>query len=135
MIHARNFQSLAVVLLLAGAPLSARASDPSPAADVVLAPAVAEAAAVVDAFSAALKAGRLDEVRQLLSPDMQVFEGGHVEASRDAYFAEHAAADAAFLATHKARSAGHDVTPADLVTAFITVRGVLAPAELARTFD
>jgi methylthioribose-1-phosphate isomerase len=28
-----------------------------------------------------------------------------------------------------------DVTPADLVTAFITDRGVLAPAELARTFD
>jgi methylthioribose-1-phosphate isomerase len=28
-----------------------------------------------------------------------------------------------------------DVTPAELVTAFVTDRGVLAPAELARTFD
>jgi methylthioribose-1-phosphate isomerase len=28
-----------------------------------------------------------------------------------------------------------DVTPADLVTAFVTDRGVLAPGELARTFD
>jgi methylthioribose-1-phosphate isomerase len=28
-----------------------------------------------------------------------------------------------------------DVTPADLVTAFVTDRGVLAPSDLARTFD
>ena len=125
MIPTRSLHSFALALLLAGVPLSAHASDASPVADVALAPAVAEAAAVVDAFSAALKAGRLDEVRQLLSSDVQVYEGGHVEASRDAYFAGHAAADAAFLATaevtREARTGG-----ASGDTAWVATRSVIA---------
>jgi ketosteroid isomerase-like protein len=89
-----------LALLLASPMLPAHepTAAAAPAADAVPV-AAAEAASVVDAFSAALKAGRLDEVKALLDPAVQVFEGGHVEAGRDAYFAGHAAADAKFMAT------------------------------------
>ena len=89
-----------LALLLASPMLPAHepSAAAAPAADAMPA-AAAEAVGVVDAFSDALKAGRLDEVKALLDPAVQVFEGGHVEAGRDAYFAEHAAADALFLAS------------------------------------
>jgi ketosteroid isomerase-like protein len=85
---------LASPLLLAHEP----AAHVPPAGDRIAA-AAAEAVGVVDAFSDALKAGRLEDVKALLDPAVQVYEGGHVEDGRDAYFAEHAAADAKFLAT------------------------------------
>lgn len=99
--------------LLAAAPALAHEGHAAPAAQAAaLPPVAAEAAATVDAFSAALKAARLDEVKRLLAEDVQVFEGGHVEDGRDAYFAEHAAADALFLASAEvkleSRSGGGD---------------------------
>jgi hypothetical protein len=102
-----------LALLLASPMLPAHEPQAAaaPAADAIPA-AAAEAVGAVDAFSEALKAGRLDEVKALLDPSVQVFEGGHVEDGRDAYFAGHAAADAKFLATAQvtrdARSAGAD---------------------------
>lgn len=94
--------------LLATSPLSVPVDAAASSAEPQSA-AAAEAARAVDAFDAALKAGRLHELEQWLDPDVQVFESGHVEAGRDAYFAEHAAADAKFLAsaqvTREARTA------------------------------
>ncbi len=56
-----------------------------------------EAVKVVDAFTAALKAVKLDEVSRLLAPEVLVLESGGSERSRDEYMAQHAAADALFL--------------------------------------
>ena len=53
---------------------------------------------VADAFADALAQGDLDTVKSLLAEDVIVLESGGVEASRDEYFAHHAAADAKYLA-------------------------------------
>ena len=55
------------------------------------------AVAVVEEFSAALKAGDFERVRALLADDVLVLEGGGAERSKQEYFASHAAADAGFL--------------------------------------
>ena len=55
------------------------------------------AVAVVEEFSAALKAGDLERVRALLADDVLVLESGGAERSKQEYFASHAAADAEFL--------------------------------------
>ncbi|MGD9599900.1 MAG: c-type cytochrome [Steroidobacteraceae bacterium] len=55
------------------------------------------AIAVVDAFGAALVAGDLAKVKELLDPGVVVLEGGGAERSRDEYMDHHAGADAAFL--------------------------------------
>ena len=61
-------------------------------------PASADAAvAVVDAFSAALKAGDIARATAYLDPDLLVLESGGAERSRAEYLAEHAGADAEFL--------------------------------------
>jgi len=56
-------------------------------------------AATVDAFSAALKAGDLARVGELLADDVLVLESGGAERSKAEYLAQHAGADAAFLKT------------------------------------
>ena len=115
-----------LALLLASPMLPAHepAAISNTAADEVSA-AAADAVAVVDAFSGALKAGKLEVVKSLLDPSVQVFEGGHVEAGRDAYFAEHAAADAAFLATAQVtREARTADASGDL--AWVITRGTVA---------
>ena len=61
--------------------------------------AAAEAARVVDAFHAALKAGETGRAASLMAPGVLVFEAGGAEASKAAYGAEHLAADAAFEKT------------------------------------
>lgn len=53
---------------------------------------------VADRFADALAQGDLDTVKSLLAEDVIVLESGGVEASRDEYFAHHAAADAKYLA-------------------------------------
>lgn len=57
----------------------------------------AGAIAVVEAFSAALKAGDIDRAAGFLHADLLVLESGGAERSRAQYLAEHAGADAAFL--------------------------------------
>jgi hypothetical protein len=62
-----------------------------------IAPAAVEAVKVVDAFSAAVKAVKLDAAEKLLDPDVLILESGGSERSRDEYMGGHAIADAAFL--------------------------------------
>jgi ketosteroid isomerase-like protein len=52
---------------------------------------------VVERFSAALKAGDLEQAGALLAPDVLILESGGAERSRDEYLASHARSDAAFL--------------------------------------
>jgi ketosteroid isomerase-like protein len=54
------------------------------------------AAAIVDAFHAALKRGDTAAALALLADDALIFEGGGVERSKAEYAAHHLAADAAF---------------------------------------
>ena len=62
-----------------------------------IAPAALEAVKVVDAFTAAVKAVKLDEAKNLLDPEVLILESGGSERSRDEYMASHAIADANFL--------------------------------------
>jgi ketosteroid isomerase-like protein len=86
--------TLAFALGVAAAP---HHDAPAPATGEIAEEAL-PAIAVVDEFSAALQAGKLDRVRELLADDVLVLESGGAERSRDEYFASHAAADAEFLA-------------------------------------
>ena len=56
-----------------------------------------QAIAVVEAFSAALKAGDIERAAGYLAPQLLVLESGGAEHSRAEYLAEHAGADAEFL--------------------------------------
>lgn len=60
-------------------------------------PEAADAVKVVDAFSAAIKAARLDDVSTLLDPKAVILENGRSERSRDQYMQSHAIADAAAM--------------------------------------
>lgn len=64
-----------------------------------IAPAAVDAVKVVDAFSAAIKAVKIDEAAKLLDPTVLILESGSSERSRDEYLGEHAIADAAFMQT------------------------------------
>ncbi|QNP41737.1 YybH family protein [Lysobacter solisilvae (ex Woo and Kim 2020)] len=92
-----------LALLLAGALLvpPAFAHDPAapaaPAASVSVDPAAQPALAVVDQFSAALKAVDLARVSELLAEDALILESGGAERSREEYLGHHAKADAEFL--------------------------------------
>lgn len=57
---------------------------------------IGEPAKVVDAFHAALSAGRTSDALDLLSDGALIFESGHVERSKAEYAAHHAGADAEF---------------------------------------
>jgi hypothetical protein len=84
---------------LLAAPMSASAHDPvaGPMPTTVrLNPAAADAAAVVDAFHAALKAGDASKAESLLDDAALVFEAGGAERSRADYAAHHLPTDAAF---------------------------------------
>jgi ketosteroid isomerase-like protein len=76
---------------------AATTATPSTAVQPDSDPAAAAAIAVVERFSAALAAGRIDQAAAHLDPDVIVLESGGVEQSRDEYLARHAKADAAFL--------------------------------------
>lgn len=90
----------AAALLLASPAL---AHDPTSArGGVSVAPGAVEAAAAVDAFHAALKAGDTTSALALLSPDAMIFEEGGAERSRDEYASHHLASDAAFAAASEA---------------------------------
>lgn len=92
-----------LVLILASALLAqpAFAHDPkahsAPAAAASVDEAAQPAVAVVEQFSAALKAVDLTRVSQLLAEDALILESGGAERSREEYLGHHAKADAAFL--------------------------------------
>lgn len=50
----------------------------------------------VAAFHTALAAGNAERVTELMSPEIQIYESGYVERSRDEYAGHHLAADIAF---------------------------------------
>jgi ketosteroid isomerase-like protein len=87
--------ALAGAMALAG---PARAHEPAPTATthVTLPAAASEAAAVVDAFHAALDRGDGAAASALLADDALIFEGGGAERSKAQYAAEHLGADMAF---------------------------------------
>lgn len=96
--------SLLVAALLLGAPSVQAQADPhaghhaTAPADAAQAADPAQAAiTVVEAFSAALKAGDLVGVGALLADDVLVLESGGAERSKQEYLGHHAGADAAFL--------------------------------------
>ncbi|MGH8030291.1 MAG: YybH family protein [Arenimonas sp.] len=89
------FAAIAIALAL---PAAAHAhQDANAPAGEAIAEAAQPAVAVVDEFSAALKAGDLARVGALLADDVLVLESGGAERSKEEYFASHAAADAEFL--------------------------------------
>jgi len=89
--------------MLCAAPAFAQdhAHDHSAAAGAVAAEA-ADAATVVDAFHAALKAGNTAAALALLAPEVMIFEEGGAERSRDEYASHHLGSDAAFAAASEA---------------------------------
>lgn len=98
MVYPAKMVPVMVAVLLA-APMSASAHDPVPGPAPTAArldPAAAEAANVVDAFHAALKAGDTSKAESLLADAVLIFEAGGAERSRSDYAAHHLPADAAF---------------------------------------
>ena len=84
------------------APIAAHAADLSPAAR--------DAAAIVDAFHAALKQGDTQAAAALVADDALIFEQGGVERSKAEYAALHLPADADFsrsVTSQVTRRAGH----------------------------
>jgi len=57
----------------------------------------------VTAFHAALSAGKADQVTLLLSPDIQIYESGYVEHSRDEYTGHHLQGDIEFAKNTKTK--------------------------------
>ena len=99
------FSRLSAIWLMMAAlapPPSAVAHPVAPSAETKTTPltgVVADAARVVDAFHAALKAGDTGKAASLMAPGVLVFEAGGAETSKAAYAAQHLAADAAFEKT------------------------------------
>ena len=102
----RSLCVLAVSALLLSA-AGAEAHDPAPAsqAEGVVQAEAAEAAAVVDAFHAALETGDTDGALALLAEEVMVLEEGGAERSRAEYASHHLGADAAFAAAVEATPA------------------------------
>lgn len=86
--------------LLVGIGLAAPAvaHDPKPTAPalVPLSPSAKDAAAIVDAFHAALRSGGTEAAAALLAGDALVYESGGVERSKVEYASHHLSADAEF---------------------------------------
>jgi len=81
-------------------PAAVAAHDPKEHAPVAATPRVdpaAAAIAVVEQFSAALKAGKLDQAGAHLADDVLILESGGAERTRQEYLGGHAGHDAAFL--------------------------------------
>lgn len=91
--------SLVALSLSTAAHESAITSAGKPVTVEDIAPSANDAVKVVDAFSAAIKAVRLQEAGRLLDPKALILESGGSERSRDEYLQHHAVADAAFMQT------------------------------------
>jgi ketosteroid isomerase-like protein len=114
----------------------ASAHDPvatSPSASA-LAPSARQAAAIVDAFHAALRRGDTSTAQAVLAEDALIFEAGGVERGRAEYASEHLGADAAFskavpaVVTRRAGSAVGSL-------AWIATEGRTAGAYKGRAID
>ncbi|MFP5329926.1 MAG: YybH family protein [Alphaproteobacteria bacterium] len=91
------FRHLLFAALLAGSsPSLANGPEAQPAETSGLSAEAREAAAVVDAFHAALRGGDTAAALAMLAEDVLIFEGGGVERSKAEYASHHLEADAAF---------------------------------------
>lgn len=88
---------VAAAALMGAAPASAQDHEHH-VLEGVVAPAAADAAATVDAFHAALKAGDTAGALAMMDAEVVIFEEGYVERSREEYASHHLASDAAFAA-------------------------------------
>lgn len=88
---------LLIVSLCGGMAVVPSAASEAPPKAQDIETAAQDAVAVVDAFSAAIKAVHIDEAAALLDPSVLVLESGGSERNRDQYLAEHAQADADFM--------------------------------------
>ena len=84
------------LLLSAAAPAAPPVPGTGPAGAGGVAPSARPAAAVVDAFHAALRRGDTRAALALLAEDALIFESGGVERGKAEYASHHLAADAAF---------------------------------------
>ena len=98
----KSFALAAVLLALSAAPGRAQEARHGEASAPRLAPAASEAAAALDAFHAALRAGDRDAALALLAEDALIFEAGGAERSRAEYASHHLGADAAFAVATEA---------------------------------
>ena len=85
-----------LALLCLGGPAAAHEPVPAARSQSSVERAAQPAAAVVDAFHAALRGGDTKGALALLSDDALIFEGGGVEAGKAEYASHHAAADTEF---------------------------------------
>ncbi len=76
--------------------VNAHESAKTASASASLAPTALEAAAVIDAFHAALDHGNEADALALLADDVLIFESGGAERSKAEYAGHHLAADATF---------------------------------------
>ena len=92
--------SIALMAASAALTLPARAHETAPpaAGASTVEPAARAAAAVVDAFHAALARGDLDGAKALPAEDALIYESGGVERGKAEYASHHLPADAAFAA-------------------------------------
>lgn len=88
---------LALALIALPASAEQKHAHHAPAAATATDAALKEPIAVVERFSAALKAGDFDTVRTLLDEKVVILESGGAERSREEYLGHHAISDAAFL--------------------------------------
>lgn len=105
----RIVAAVVAVAMLSPAAFAQRLA-PNPAEIAGLHPSARDAAAVVDAFHAALGRGDSSAAAALLAQDALIFESGGVERSKAEYESHHLAADAAFSKAVPAvvlRRAGH----------------------------
>jgi len=101
-------------LISLGSPLSAHEPVAAPIARSALSPAARGAAAMVDAFHAALRRGDTRSAAASLAGSALIFEDGGVERSKAEYASQHLAADAAYTQAVPAvltRRAGDAIGP------------------------
>ena len=118
-------RTLALVALLGVASLAQAERRISIDVDLRIDARAIAAVDVADAFADALASGDLDAAKSMLAEDVIVLESGGVEASRDEYFAHHAAADAKYLAD-ATQTITRRVAKAEDVAVWIATESTLA---------
>ncbi len=88
-------------LLFLAAPISAQHGPHEHHAPTAISPSARKAAAVVDAFHAALRKGDTTAAAAMLTDDALIFEGGGAERSKAEYQKQHLPADAEFARATK----------------------------------
>lgn len=112
----RYLVTVAAAVLLAEVAVAHPQTQTAKTQAAAVAPAARPAAAVVDAFHAALNRGDTQGAVALLAKDALIFESGNAERSKAEYAQHHLPADAAFAqavpSTVTRRSGGSDGTTA-----------------------